>query len=77
MIVYTPFWKTLRKRGESTYSLITRYGISSSTINRIRQGLPMTTTTINDLCAILSCAVSDIIEYVPASSDRHPDLGET
>ena len=64
MIVYTPFWETLKARGESTYTLINKYGISSATIDRIRQGNGITTQKLNDLCQILKCGVSDIIEYV-------------
>ncbi|MBQ8765992.1 MAG: helix-turn-helix domain-containing protein [Clostridia bacterium] len=64
MIVYTPFWETLKLRGESTYTLINKYGISSATIDRIRKGNGITTQKLNDLCKILECGVSDIIEYV-------------
>ena len=64
MIVYTPFWETLKARGESTYTLITKYGISSATIDRISKGNGITTQKLNDLCQILNCRVSDIIEYI-------------
>jgi len=64
MISYKPFWRTLKERGESTYSLITKYEISSATLDRIRKGQGITTNKIDDLCVILKCRVSDIIEYV-------------
>lgn len=63
MIIYDPFWKTLKNRGESTYTLINKYGISSATIDRIRKGGGITTQKLNDLCKILNCKVEDIIEY--------------
>ena len=63
MIKYDPFWNTLKERGESTYTLINKYGISSATIDRIRKGNGITTQKINDLCFILECRVEDIIEY--------------
>lgn len=63
MITYTPFWKTLKEKGESTYTLIEKYGISSATIDRLRNGKGISTAKINDLCKILNCTVSDIIEY--------------
>lgn len=63
MIKYDPFWNTLKERGESTYTLINKYGISSATIDRIRKGNGITTQKINDLCKILSCKVEDIIVY--------------
>lgn len=65
MIVYTPFWKTLREKGETTYTLIERHGISSATIDRLRNNKGISTAKIDDLCKILSCTVSDIVEYIP------------
>lgn len=64
MIIYDPFWKTLKECGESTYTLINKHGISSATIDRIRKGNGITTQKLNDLCKILHCRVEDIIEYV-------------
>lgn len=64
MISYAPFWHTLTAKGESTYTLINKYGISSATIDRIRKGGGITTQKINDLCKILNCRVEDIIEYI-------------
>lgn len=64
MISYEPFWNTLKIRGESTYSLINKHGISSATINRIRKGEGITTQKINDFCKILRCNVEDIIKYI-------------
>lgn len=65
MITYNPFWKTLKEKGESTYTLIEKHGISSATIDRLRNGKGISTAKINDLCKILNCTVSDILEYIP------------
>lgn len=70
MIVYTPFWDTLHKSQESTYTLITKHHISSSTIDKLRKNKPLNTTTINDLCRILNCEVEDIMKYLPSDSDQ-------
>lgn len=64
MIIYDPFWKTLEQKNISTYVLINKYKMSSSTINRLRYNQPISTTTLDDLCRFLECNVSDIIEYV-------------
>lgn len=64
MIVYTPLWKTMKEKGISTYALINRYNISSSTINRLRHNLGVTTQLIDDLCIILDCKVEDIMLHV-------------
>lgn len=65
VIVYDRFWETLKSRGESTYTLITRYQISSATIDRIRKGQGITTAKLDDLCNILHCRVEDIITHIP------------
>ena len=64
MISYEPFWKTLKEKGESTYSLINKYNISSATIDRMKKGNGISTAKIDDFCKILNCRVEDIIEYV-------------
>lgn len=64
MISYAPFWDTLKDKGVSTYTLISRYGISSNRFTRMRKGQPLSTVSIDDFCRILHCRVEDIIEYV-------------
>lgn len=70
MISYAPFWDTLRTSRESTYTLIKKHRISSSTIDKLRKNRPLNTTTINDLCRILNCTVAQIMEYVPSEEDQ-------
>lgn len=69
MISYAPFWKTLKKSKESTYTLIHVHGVSSSTIQRLRENKHISTLTINDLCRILDCNVKDILIYEPNDND--------
>ncbi len=64
MISYAPFWRTLKMRGETTYSLITKHNISSATIDRMKKGGGISTAKIEDFCRILDCRVEDIIEYI-------------
>ncbi len=65
LISYEPFWRTMKERGVTTYALITRHNISSATIDRMKKGEGITTAKLDDLCRILQCTVSDIIEYIP------------
>ncbi len=60
----------LRSSGESTYTLIKNHHISSSTIDKLRHNKLLNTTTINDLCRILSCKVEDILLYIPSDDDQ-------
>lgn len=64
MISYEPFYKTLKKKGITTYKLINSYGLSRSLIDRLKHNKPITTVTINDLCKILDCEISDILVYI-------------
>lgn len=70
MISYNPFWATLEHSTESTYSLINKHKLSSSTINRLRNNKPISTVTLNDLCRILHCRVEDILLYVEDENDQ-------
>ncbi|MBQ8684489.1 MAG: helix-turn-helix transcriptional regulator [Clostridia bacterium] len=63
MISYEPFWRTLKEKEISTYTLINKYNISSATINRMKQGGGISTMKIDDFCRILHCRVEDIILY--------------
>lgn len=64
MISYAPFYKTLRNKGVTEYNLIYKQGFSSHILYRIKCGCNITTKTIDELCFILDCNVSDIIEYI-------------
>ena len=70
VISYEPFWATLRASSESTYTLINKHHISSSTIDKLRKNKPLNTTTINDLCRILGCPVESIMRYTPCDEDQ-------
>lgn len=70
MIVYDPFWQTLKVSNESTYTLIVKHHLSSSTIDKLRKNKPLNTTTINDLCRILNCSVEQIMRYEPSETDQ-------
>lgn len=65
MISYVPFYQTLFKQNRTEYDLIFHHGISSNTLYRMKQGKPITTTTLDTLCYVLNCQVSDIIEFIP------------
>lgn len=69
MISYEPFWNTLKKQGVTTYTLITKYNISSATIDRMKKGNGISTMKINDFCKILNCRVEDIIVYIDETKE--------
>lgn len=69
MISYEPFWRTLKERNISTYHLINKQGILPDTIQRLRSGRSITTTTINTLCVVIGCTVDEILEFVPEENE--------
>ena len=77
MITFEPFWETLKRKGISQYALIKKYGVSTGTLDALRKNKSITLNTLNDLCSILQCSVSDIIRYTPheQSSSRQGFVG--
>ena len=69
MITYDPLWKTLNDRNISTYDLIYKYGFSANTVHRMKIRKAVTTKTLDELCFILKCSVSDLIAYRESEED--------
>ncbi len=65
MISYAPFYDTLLKKGITEYQLIYHHGISANTLHRMKHGYTITLKTLDTLCFILDCPVSDVIRYIP------------
>lgn len=65
MIVYTKLWETMKARGISQYKLIRQYGISTGQLDRLRKNENVSTYTLDALCRILGCELSDVATYVP------------
>lgn len=63
MIVYTPLWNTLKRKGFSTYTLRNKFQMSGSTVQRLRKNMSVSTNTLDDLCRWLNCPLSDVAEY--------------
>ena len=63
MISYRPFYETLLKKNITEYQLIFKEGISANTLHRMKQGLPITTKTLDTLCYILDCNVEEILYH--------------
>ena len=65
MISYQPFYQTLLQKGITEYHLIFKQGVDANTLHRMKHGKAITTRTLNSLCEILDCQVTDILEYIP------------
>ena len=65
MIIYDPLWDTLKKKGLSTYTLRVKFQISGSTVQRLRRNMSVSTNTLDDLCNLLGCSLSEVAKHVP------------
>ncbi len=65
MISYEPFYRTLQDKGITEYALIYKQGVPSNTLYRMKKGKNISTKTLDMLCFILDCPVSDVLEYIP------------
>lgn len=70
MIDYSIFWETLEASEENWYTLTTKYHLSNSTLHRLKHNKDVSTKTLNDLCRILHCDISDIVRYIPSANDQ-------
>lgn len=61
MISYKPFYDTLLRKNITEYQLIFKEGLSANTLHRMKKGESITTKTLDTLCFILDCEVSDIL----------------
>lgn len=64
MISYDPLFQTMKQKQISSYKLF-QQGLSKGTYESLRQGKPCSTVTIEKLCKLLDCNVSDILTYIP------------
>lgn len=70
MISYEPLWETMRQRQITTYTLIVKYGIPSSTVYGLKHNKNITMYTLERLCNILDCTPDDIVMF-HKNEDEH------
>ena len=66
MISYEPFFETLKKKEVSSYRL-EKMGFPRSTYYAMKEGKSVSTNTIDQLCTLLECEVSDIMKFTPSN----------
>ena len=65
MVIFTPLWETMKKKGFTTYTLRVKYGISGATVQRLKRNESVSTNTLSDLCRLLNCSLEEIACYEP------------
>ena len=73
MISYEPFFKTLQRKGITAYRL-GKMGFPMTTYHSIKKGKHISTQTIDALCELLNCDVSDILEYKTNTKDTSSNV---
>ena len=63
MISYGNFWKTMKEKGVTTYTLIKKYDVQSKTVYNLKHNKHVTTATLERLCEILECTPNEILEF--------------
>ena len=69
MISYAPLWETMKIKHATTYTLQVKGDISSSTIRRLKANESVSTNTLDALCRILDCSLTEIVEYIPDNQE--------
>ncbi len=67
MISYEPLFKTMKEKNITSYALF-KQGFPKATYYSMRQGNSVSTNTIDHLCRLLECPVSDVMEYTEDGS---------
>lgn len=70
MIVYEGILKKLAESGYSTYRLANEHLLPGSTIDRLRNNLPVSSETINRICKLCDCQPGDFMRYVPDTEGK-------
>lgn len=60
----------LAKKGYTVTMMRKNKIMSQATMQRLRRGEPVNITTINDICVMLRCQPSDIIQITPSDEEK-------
>ena len=77
MIIFEPLWDTLKAKNVSIYKLINTYGLSRGTLNSLKHNQNVTLNTVNWLCEILECDITEVVRYVPDKKSSIEDDSST
>lgn len=74
MISYKPLFETMKKQNVTSYKL-EKMGFSRATYYSIQKGNSISTNTVNQLCKLLHCGVSDVMEFID-EEDTDTDIDD-
>ena len=80
MISFERLRKRLKEKGITSYYLRNKCGynnLDSKTIKRLMNDESVSTNTLNSLCSILECDLSEIAEFIPDKDTENSDKTDT
>lgn len=63
MITFDPLWKTREEKKITQYDLIEHYKMSRGMLDNLKHNRSITLKTLNELCNMFDCDITDIIRY--------------
>ena len=63
MIIYKNILEKLKENGWNTGRIRKEKALPESVLQRLRDGRPITTETLDTLCRLCNCGIEDLIEY--------------
>ena len=70
MITFSPLWETMKKKNINQYILLNKYHMSRGTLDNLKHNRNIRLSTLNDLCNMLDCDITDIIKYTKDESSQ-------
>lgn len=63
IISYEKLWKTLESKQITQYQLIHEFNFSTGTLDALRKNKSITLNTLHDICMMLDCDITDVVEF--------------
>lgn len=70
MIVYLNILQKLADSGWTSYRIKKEKQLPGGVIDRLREGRPVTTETLDTVCRLCECQPGDLLEWVPDSPEK-------
>ncbi len=71
IISYEPMWETMKRKNISQYRLL-KQGIDNKTLDTLKSNGNITVRTLETICRILDCKVSDVITFTDREKEEGP-----
>jgi len=67
---YDKLFALLKKRNMNNIDLTRKTGFSGNIMTRIKRNKYISLESVEKICMVLECEVTDILEFLPDASDR-------